>query len=191
MPYCEHIFVSTFYKEDVVRRHLAQEEYFEKLILFKDEGLINIGGSLIKHRNTIFKLSPNNHLIVIPSDHVLKNFPLDKIYRFHEEHNSDLTLILTTHKSYGDYVVVDNQKKIRRLINSGKLPSYTGICLFKKAFLKKAILLAQKSQNRFDLTKTVILPAVNNSIAYGYFMPKTSYWDDAGTWFRYIKNNII
>ena len=192
---CRLVFVSTYYKEEKVQRLLINPMFTNTLTILSDHGLINIGGSLIKHKEIIFNSSSSKHLIIIPADHVLRQFPVDTIYQFHLKNNSDLTLILAAHKPYGDYVIVNKNQIVTRIVNkdesSENLPSYTGICLFKKSFLKKIISESKMQKTGFDLTRSIIIPAINRRLAYGYLLPANSYWDDVGTWFRYIKHNFI
>jgi len=196
LPYCKSLFISTYYKKEMVRKCLKNKPYFDKLLFLYDKKLKNIGGSLMYHSRSIFKESIiKEHILVIPGDHVIKNFPLKDIYKFHKTKRADVTVILTSCKPYGDYAILDDNQKIIKIINNNKDNkvrfSLTGIYLFRKSFLKNALDKCGKSSSGCDLTREIVIPSIDQPSVFGYNLSSNSYWDDAGTWIRFIKNNLI
>lgn len=195
LPICEPIFISTYYKENNLRKCLESRPYLKRLTFWSDKNNDNIGGSLIRHQKTVFSSSIiAEHVLVIPSDHVLKNFPLKDIFKYHKAKMADVTIVLVGGKNYGDRVVLSDEQRILKIFNESKVGCKeivsTGIYLFRKSFLKNTLLKQTKASIKHDLTRETIIPSLGSASVFGYCLPDNSYWDDAGTWFRYIKNNL-
>ena len=125
---------------------------------------------------------PGNHFILIYGD-VMFDMDLERMARFHEQHNADATLAVhpNTHPYDSDLVIMNEKYQItgidektnerqywyRNIVNAG-------------IYVLSTELLAQMSKLRqLDLEKDMILPIMNKGKVYGY--QTTEYIKDAGT----------
>lgn len=123
-----------------------------------------------------------NHFILIFGD-VMFDMDLERMARFHEEHNADATLAVhpNTHPYDSDLVIMNEKGQVTGvdLKTNERQYWYKNIVNAGIYVLSTNLLAKIAKPQKVDLEKDLILPMIKNGRIYGY--QTTEYIKDAGT----------
>lgn len=189
----DHTLVTTNYRaeradivEDYVRR-------YPNVAVLRD--LRRIGAaSLIDHYDIFSQEDPGGDLVILPGDHVHEHFSLIDFQRHHRDMGTDLTLLVTPQKDYGEYVTIKNgfAKKVVHRPVPGCL-STTGVYMIRNTYIvdwmRRELKMGWNGEPR-NMYRDIICPAIENGKVAIFGLPDEGYCDDAGTIKRYHQNNM-
>jgi len=140
-------------------------------------------------------LDETDDFFLVCADTVVEAFPLEKFYNFHRDTGNQLTCVVVSPKSYGEYVVC-KQNEMMEVVSStnerANALSSTGIYLFRRDFLLQSLQRHGWKQrgDAPNLYRDIVIPAIfSRSVKTAGFLHE-GYWDDIGTIERYFHNNM-
>ena len=189
-----HTFVSTNFdtqKALEVENHVKQNP---NTTILRDKTSKIGAGSIIDHHIEITQFDQYGDMVILPADHVLEGFDLQKFKNFHRQHNADITILVTSPVDYGTYVHTKDSfaTEIVGKIDAKSL-SITGVYIIRNKFLFNWIRGELKNgwnKESRNLFQDLIAPTIIRGKAAVYQLPYNGYWDDAGTIYRYYHNNM-
>lgn len=167
-----NIFISVFYKKEIIKKYFRKQKFFNSKIRFIEEKKpLGTAGAL-----SLLKGTNKNPLLVINGD-LLFDFDLENLIKFHKKCKADSTILVKTHAIQNPFGVVKSKKNL--VLEFNEKPTYyshinTGIYALNPSVLK--LIQKNKKISMVDFLKKII--SKNKKV---YALSTSDSWNDLGS----------
>ncbi len=180
----KRIAMNTHYLPEKINEYLSASPFSEQVTLFHEENILGTGGSAVNAKGL---LSEHENFLLHNGD-ILTDVPLEKMLKFHTEHDCIVTMLTLNGpenklKVMDDGTIVDILGKTGDAQPGGIMLTYGGIMV-----LSRRIFDFMPSE---PCNCSIIPPVIEAIKKYPgkvmAFRPKKLYWNDLGTIERYYQ----